>query len=222
MTGCTTVSLLPPGEYRVDVHRDGFRSATRTGITLAVDQIERLDFQLEVGNVADTVEVSASAPAVTTGSAALGTVVPQPKQVGICRSTRGITYLRLMYVVPGFAPSTSFVDQFNRASSFRIDGGRSNMTELFIDGVSDSPPASNNFLSYAILPSPDALLEFKVQKKRFQAEYGRSGRTVINMVMKSGTNQLHGVLFEFLRNGDLDATDFFTNRWKPSACLPAK
>jgi hypothetical protein len=73
--GYYTVSLLPPGEYRVDVHREGFRSATRTGITLAVDQIERLDFQLEVGNVYDTVEVSASAPAVTTGTAALGTVV---------------------------------------------------------------------------------------------------------------------------------------------------
>src|SRR5579862_192337 len=72
--GYYTVSLLPPGEYRLDAHREGFRSATRTGITLAVDQIERLDFQLEVGNVAETVEVSASAPAVTTGTAALGTV----------------------------------------------------------------------------------------------------------------------------------------------------
>ena len=119
-----------------------------------------------------------------------------------------------MYVVPGFAPSTSFVDQFNRASSFRIDGGRSNMTELLIDSVSDSPPASNKL---SLLRHPPiagrAAPEFQGAKEQFRRRVRPFlAGAVINMVMKSGTNQLHGVLYEFLRNSDLDAKDFFTNR----------
>src|SRR6185295_14228436 len=99
-----------------------------------------------------------------------------------------------------------------RASSFRINGGRSNMNDVFLDGISNSPPASNGFLSYAAFPSPDALQEFKVQTNSYSAEYGRTNGGVINMVLRSGTNRFRGVLYEFLRNSVLDANDFFANR----------
>lgn len=209
-SGYFTVSLLPPGEYRMNVQKDGFRASTRTGIVLVVDQVARLDFQLEVGNVTETVEVTAAAATLETANASLGTVVSSSQIRNLPLNSRDP--LRFVYLVPGFTPSPNFSDQFNRASSFRINGGRSNMNDLFIDGVSNSPPASNGFLAYAVFPSPDALQEFKVQTNSYSAEYGRTGGGVINMVMRSGTNQLHGVVYEFLRNSKLDANNFFANR----------
>ncbi|MBM3729142.1 MAG: hypothetical protein FJW40_27425, partial [Acidobacteria bacterium] len=208
--GYFTITLLPPGNYRVSVRKDGFRAVTQSGLTLVVDQIARLDFALEVGAVAETVEVTASAPAVESGTAALGTVVSSRQILDMPLNSRNP--LRLAYLVPGFSPSPAFSDQFNRASSFRINGGRANMNDLFLDGVSNSPPASNGFLSYAAFPSPDALQEFKVQTNSYSAEYGRTNGGVLNMVMRSGTNQFHGVFYEFLRNSKLDANNFFANR----------
>lgn len=209
-TGYYTVSLLPPGEYRISVRKDGFRASNRSGVPIAVDQVARLDFELEVGNVADSVEVKAEAPTVEAGNAAMGTVVASEQIRNLPLNSRDA--LRFIYLVPGFTASPSFSDQFNRASSFRINGGRSNMNEVLIDGVSNSPPASNGFLAYAILPSPDALQEFKVQTNAYAAEYGRTGGGVINMVMRSGTNQFHGVVYDFLRNSVFDANNFFSNR----------
>ncbi|MSV28074.1 MAG: TonB-dependent receptor [Bryobacterales bacterium] len=209
-TGYFTVTLLPPGNYRLSVRRDGFRATTRTGLRLVVGQVARLDFVLEVGEVAESVEVTAAAPTVESGTAALGTVVSSKQILDMPLNSRNP--LRLAYLVPGFTPSSSFSDQFNRASSFRINGGRANMNDLFLDGVSNSPPASNGFLSYAAFPSPDALQEFKVQTNSYAAEYGRTNGGVLNMVMRSGTNQFHGVFYEFLRNSKLDANNFFANR----------
>jgi len=208
--GYYTISLLPPGNYRVSVRKDGFRPVTRTGVTLVVDQSARLDFVLEVGSVTETVEVSGAAPTVESTSAALGTVVASKQILDMPLNSRNP--LRLVYLVPGFAPSTTFSDQFNRASSFRINGGRANMNDLFLDGVSNSPPASNGFLSYAAFPSPDALQEFKVQTNSYSAEYGRTNGGVLNMVLRSGTNQFRGVFYEFLRNSRMDANNFFANR----------
>ncbi len=215
--GYYTAASLPPGEYRVNVQKNGFRSTNRTGIALTVDQVARVDFQLEVGSVTDTVEVRESAETVQSEGASLGTVVRSAQIANLPLNSRDP--LRFVYLVPGFTPSPSFSDQFNRASSFRINGGRSNMNDLFIDGVSNSPPASNGFLSYAAFPSPDALQEFKVQSNSYAAEYGRTGGGVINMVMRSGTNKYNGVLYEFLRNSALDSNSFFANR--AGSALPA-
>jgi len=208
--GYYTITLLPPGNYRVAVRKEGFRAVTQSGLTLVVDQVARLDFALEVGAVAETVEVTAAAPSVDSSTAALGTVVSSKQILDMPLNSRNP--LRLAYLVPGFSPSPAFSDQFNRASSFRINGGRANMNDLFLDGVSNSPPASNGFLSYAAFPSPDALQEFKVQTNSYAAEYGRTNGGVLNMVMRSGTNQFHGVFYEFLRNSKLDANNFFANR----------
>ncbi|MEO7651516.1 MAG: carboxypeptidase regulatory-like domain-containing protein, partial [Bryobacteraceae bacterium] len=208
--GYYTVSLLPPGNYRVSVRHDGFKPVTRTGLKLAVDQVARLDFALEVGSVTETIEVSAAGATVEAGTSALGTVISSKQLLDIPLNSRNP--LRLAYLVPGFVPASTFSDQFNRASSFRINGGRANMNDLFLDGISNSPPASNGFLSYAAFPSPDALQEFKVQTNAYSAEYGRTNGGVINMVLRSGTNQFHGVAYEFLRNSVLDANDFFANR----------
>jgi hypothetical protein len=207
--GYYAVTLLPPGQYRAAVRKQGFKPVTRSGLTLVVDQVARLDFALEVGSVTEAIEVTAAAPTVEAGTSALGTVVGSNQILDMPLNSRNP--LRLAYLVPGFQPTRSFSDQFNRASSFRINGGRSNMNDLFIDGISNSPPASNGFLSYAAFPSPDALQEFKVQTNSYSAEYGRSNGGVVNMVMRSGTNQFHGVFYEFLRNSKMDANNFFAN-----------
>jgi hypothetical protein len=209
-SGYYTFGLLPPGSYRLQVRKDGFRSVTQTGIVLTVGQSARIDLTLEIGAVSETVEVTAAAPVVERESAGLGTVVGSKQIQDMPLNSRNP--LRLAYLVPGFTPSRGFSDQFNRASNFRINGGRSNMNEAMIDGISNSPPASNGFLSYSSFPSPDALQEFKVLTNSYSAEYGRSGGGVLNMVLRSGTNQFRGVVYEFLRNSKMDSNDFFGNR----------
>ncbi|MBS1823963.1 MAG: TonB-dependent receptor [Acidobacteria bacterium] len=209
-SGYYTFGLLPPGTYRLQVRRDGFRSVTQSGIALTVGQAARIDITMEVGAVAETVEVTAAAPVVERETAGLGTVVGSKQIRDMPLNSRNP--LRLAYLVPGFTPGRNFSDQFNRASNFRINGGRANMNEAMIDGISNSPPASNGFLAYSSFPSPDALQEFKVQTNSYSAEYGRSGGGVLNMVLRSGTNQYRGVVYEFLRNSKMDANDFFGNR----------
>src|ERR1051326_7992258 len=89
---------------------------------------------------------------------------------------------------------------------------RGNTSEILIDGITNSVPAANPIVVVSLFPSPDALEEFKVQTNGYAAEFGRSGGGIINMVIKSGGNQFHGVLYEFLRNSQFDANDFFSNR----------
>lgn len=209
-SGYYTAPLLPPSEYRISVQKQGFHTITQESISLVVDQVARLDFQLEIGSVAENIEVLAEVPTVESSTSALGTVVSNEQIKELPLNSRNP--LRFVYLVPGFAPRATFIDQFNRAGYFSINGGRSGMNDLFIDGISNSVPGSNQSLSYAVFPSPDALQEFKVLTNSFSAEYGRSGGGVISMIMRSGTNQYRGAIYEFLRNSAMDANDFFSNR----------
>lgn len=209
-SGYYTFSLVRPGDYSISAESEGFRSVHRTGVSISVDQVARIDFTMEVGAVTETIEVTGAAPTIESETSSLGTVVDSKQMTDIPLNSRNT--FRLAFLVPGFMPTRNFSDQFNRASSFRINGGRSNMNDAYIDGISNSPPASNGFLSYAAFPSPDVLQEFKVQTNSYSAEYGRTNGGVLNMVMRSGTNEFHGVFYEFLRNSKMDANDFFANR----------
>src|SRR4029079_7390622 len=107
---------------------------------------------------------------------------------------------------------TAFGNAFNSSANFIINGNRGNTSEVLIDGVTNSVPAANPIGVISLFPSPDALEEFKVQTNGYAAEFGRSGGGIINMVIKSGTNQFHGVVYEFLLNSTLDANNFFYNK----------
>jgi len=208
--GYYTVPLLPPGNYRIMVRKGGFKPVTKSGLTLAVDQVARIDFTVEVGSITDTIDVMATAPVVEQETAAMGTVVDNRKITNLPLNTRDP--YRLTFLMAGVVPGGTFSDAYNDTADFMVNGGRANLNEIFIDGVSAMITAAGNFGLSPGVPSPDALQEFKVQTNNYSAEYGRSGGGVVNMVMKSGTNGFHGTAYEFLRNSTMDANNFFANR----------
>ncbi|MBL8221286.1 MAG: TonB-dependent receptor, partial [Bryobacterales bacterium] len=197
---------LPPGAYQLIVEASGFKKAERTGIALQVNQAARLELQLELGAATETVSVNATAPLLEANSAALGQVVSNQSIVNLPLNQRNP--FALVFLVPGVVGSVGF--NFNNAN-ISINGGRPGSNEILADGIPSAPPLVNPIQGYSVFPSVDAVQEFKVQTNSYSAEFGRSGGGVINLVFKSGTNQLHGSVFEFLRNSKLDANDFFAN-----------
>ena len=210
--GYYTVPLLPPGMYQISVRKEGFRPVTRTGITLQVDQIARIDFAFQVGAVSEVVEVHGSAGLVETESAAMGSVVQRETLLDLPLSQRDTFALTLLS--PGVQPPVGGVlgTRFDSTYSFSVNGGRPQSSEVMLDGVTDTTPGAfaQNFA--AITPPPDAVEEFKIQTSNYAAEFGRSGGGIVNVVMRSGNNVFHGSAHEFLQNKVLDATNFFSNR----------
>lgn len=213
-SGIFTVPLLPIGTYRVDAQKAGFRPVAREGVTLAVDQVARLDFVLEVGQMTQAVEVTAAAPILQQDSSALGQVVDTSKIVNI--PLNGRSPFRLVQLTPGVLGTPAANGQFGDLavnttwdSNFSINGGRFQSNEVEIDGV---PSTAGFFNQITTIPTVEATQEFKVQSNGLSAEWGRSGGGVLNVSTRSGTNGFHGALFEFLRNSKFDANEFFNNR----------
>jgi hypothetical protein len=210
-SGNYAVSLLPAGIYRITVLSDGFRPVTRSSIELKVDQVARIDFVLEVGAISEKVEVTADAPLLDSETSSLGQVVDQEKVVNL--PLNGRMTFRLVQLTPGILAPSGANGQFGDISvgtfddtNFSINGGRSQSNAVVVDGV----PANTGFLNlFSTIPSVDATQEFKVQSNAASAEYGRFGGGVLNVSTRSGGNQYHGSLFEFLRNNVLNANDFF-------------
>lgn len=208
--GAYTFAALRSGVYRLEVEAPGFRKLVRAGIEVRVNDRLRVDLELALGAVNESIHVTGLAPLVESESGAIGTVIDNKKIIDIPLNTRNPFQLALLS--PGVVPSPNFGNAFNSSANFIINGNRGNVSEMMIDGITNSVPAANPILVIAMFPSPDALEEFKVQTNGYAAEFGRSGGGLINMVIKSGTNQFHGVVYEFLRNSRLDANDFFANR----------
>ncbi len=194
------VTNLVPGRYDVAVIKEGFQSARRTGIELQMEQAARLEFLLQVGAVSESVEVTASAPAVNTENSVKGEVMVSKEIVEMPLDGRNIS--DLAYLTPGVAPAPAGA----LGSSFNINGARGDNTNFVLDGFNDQNARA---ASMKVSPSLEALDEFKMQTTGYSAEYGRLAGGVMNMVLKTGTNQLHGSLFEFVRNDIFDARNSF-------------
>ena len=210
-TGYYTVPLLPPGPYKVSVTANGFRPVTQSNITLVVDQTARIDFALQLGNVTETVEVKESAPLLETENGALGQVV-ESKQITEL-PTNGRNTLAFVELTPGVrvqpgSGSNPYLLATNTRGNFSTNGGVSNANEVLVDGAPVTVARSN---AIGYIPSVDATQEFKVQTNSYSAEFGRTSGGVVNLSIRSGANQLHGDLYEFLRNDITDANDFFQN-----------
>ena len=198
---------LQPGPYTVSVEASGFKRMERSGLVLEVEQTARIQITLEVGAISETVEVSAEAPLIESTTSSMGQVIDNQKMINLPLNSRNP--YRLALLVPGVSGRVS--DVFN-GGRILVNGGRPGTNEILVDGIPSSPPLVNPIQGFTVLPSVDSVQEFKVQTNNYSAEFGRSGGSVINMVYKSGTNQLHGAAFEFLRNSKLDANNFFANR----------
>ena len=207
-SGYYTVPLLPPGNYRITVRLQGFKPITRSGVTLVVNQVARIDFTLEVGGITQTIEVAAAAPLLESQSASLGQAI-RPRAMADL-PLNGRNYLELAKLAAGVVePSRG--DRAAAGGSFVANGARAQFNNFILDGVDNNSKILDiqNSSNVVIQPSVDALQEFKVETHNFSAEYGYSAGAVINAAIKSGTNHFHGTAFEFLRNDHLDARDFF-------------
>ncbi|MEP7365264.1 MAG: carboxypeptidase regulatory-like domain-containing protein [Acidobacteriota bacterium] len=210
-SGSYTLPLLRPGNYRLAITKDGFRPVSRTGITLLVDQVARIDQELELGSVSQEVMVTADAPLLESETSAIGQIVDSAKIQSI--PLNGRSSFRLVQLTPGLTASPAANGQFgdipvntNQDTTFSINGGRQMSNEILIDGV---PSTAGQFNSITTIPSIEATQEFKVQSNNLSAEWGRFGGGVVNVSTRSGTNELHGALYEYLRNNVLDANEFF-------------
>jgi hypothetical protein len=203
---------LVPSLYNLRVEGSGFKVAERKDVDLQVGAVSRIDFNLEVGEVSQQVEVSGGAPLLTTETAALGTVIENRRIVDL--PLNGRNYLQLVTLSPnvttegGAGGGGSLQGGARAQSSLSIAGQRLEFNRYTLDGVENTDP---NFNSYIIEPSVDALQEFKVQTGVYSAEFGR-GTSQINVTTKAGSNQFHGRAFEFLRNSDVDARQWLQSQ----------
>src|SRR5215831_16899357 len=208
-TGDYTLPSLTPGVYSLRVEKPGFKSAETLNVEVSVQQSVRLDFALQVGQVSESISVEASAVQLQAENATVGTVIDNKRIVEL--PLNGRNYLQLVALTPnattlspsaGQASSRQGGDRANQSIS--VAGQRIMFDNFTLDGVNNTDP---NFNTYVVLPSIDALQEFKVQTGVYPAEFGRNS-TQINVSTKPGGNKYHGALFEFLRNDKFDAKPY--------------
>jgi hypothetical protein len=204
--GLYTVPLLNPGVYDLEVSREGFKQITRKSVSLAVDQRLEVNFTLEVGAISEKVEVSAQTLQLNTVDGSVGQVIDNKRIVEM--PLNGRYYGDLALLSSGAVPSAAG----SRFGGFSSGGQRVTQNNYLIDGIDNNSVelAGAGRRAEMVQPSIDAVQEFKVQTNAYSAEFGRAMGAVVNLTLKSGTNQLHGAAFEFLRNEKLDARNFFT------------
>lgn len=206
--GFYSVSFLNPGHYSVRAEHSGFATLTHGGIKLDVGQTARVDFKLQLGQVAQTVEVSAASTLIDSQTTVVGQVVNNKEVVEL--PLNGRNYLELAQLTAGVSPSRGSRQAGNGA--FSALGQNGAQAYVALDGVDNSSRVSGGIMgneAQMVTPSIDSIAEFKVVTNNNSAEYGfRMGGNVI-VSTKPGTNNLHGSLYEFLRNAKLDGTNFF-------------
>jgi hypothetical protein len=197
------------GSYTVTAGKTGFAQAAAKGITVNVNARQRVDLTLQVGAQAQSVEVEAGAPILETDSSERGQVINSAQVAEL--PLNGRAYSDLALLSPGVHRSNLLTQQGTpREGAFNVNGLRSVFNNFLLDGSDNNAYGTSNqgFANQVAQPSPDAVAEFKVITNNYSAEYGRSGGAVINVATRSGTNQLHGTAYEFLRNTDLNAIGY--------------
>src|SRR5579872_2150576 len=202
-------TALIPGTYSVKVTAPGFQAAQQENISIDVQSRPAVDFALQVGQSTEVVQVTSSSPLLQTESADVGGVV-QSRQISDL-PLNGRRYSDLTLLEAGMTKNYSVSNY--AADRYNSNGNWDTQNYFSLDGV-DNNSGSENIQEgsvQVIQPPPDALQEFRVQTRTYSAEFGTSAGAVINASLKSGTNQVHGDVWEFLRNSDMDANLFFNN-----------
>mgnify|MGYP000204838074 CR=1 FL=1 len=193
------------GTYTISVEARGFKKAVRESVDLRVQDRLRIDFQMEVGNVTESVDVTAETPILQSETSSIGQVIATKPLSEL--PLNGRNFIQLIALTPG-----AYIPQRNNSLYqdflIGINGNRIQNNNFLLDGINNNTTDNNQA---PILPSPDAIAEFKVQSNLLPAEFGRSLGGAINISLRSGTNNFHGTLFHFLRNNRLDANNFFNS-----------
>jgi hypothetical protein len=208
---------LPAGSYKITANASGFRPYNATDITLQVNDELRLDVTLDVGTIAETVNVSANAAHVETENTQLGNVVDSKQMLSL--PLNGRSYLDLLSLQAGVAPDTAGTLLGSTQSDRPVSGYISNAGNVSVNGqretsnaflVNGGDVSEGRNLGAGLVPNLDSVEEFRLITNSFDAEYGKFSGAVMNAITKSGTNGFHGDVFEFVRNDKLDAANYFT------------
>jgi hypothetical protein len=201
---------LRPGEYKVTAEAQGFKTQTRSTVTVKVQDRLRLDFDMAVGAVTENVEVTADTQVIQAETSSLGQVITSTQITEL--PLNGRDYIQLATLSTGVVRTSSGTNGNSGGSStgglnsFVANGTRGTLNNFLLDGIDNN---SNDNGGVVLRTNVDAIQEFKLQTNSYSAEFGRSGGAVVNAITKSGTNRYHGNLFEFFRNSALDARDYF-------------
>ena len=207
-SGGFSVPFLTPGEYNLEASKNGFQTFLQRGLALNVAQTLRIDITLQTGSIKEQVVVTGEAPVLQTSDATLGQVIGSQEVQNL--PLNGRNFLDLASLSAGTAhhePGARNGD----AGGFSSNGGRTYDNNIMLDGVDNNnlSPDLRNGTDYMVKTPPDAIAEFKVETNGYGPEFGRGGGAAVNVAIKSGTNQFHGDVWEFLRNNKLDARNFF-------------
>ena len=209
-SGRYSVTNLNPGPYKVDVKVSGFSEKVLSGLVLQVGQDESLDVSLALGANTDVIEVTAEASVTETESSAQGTVIDNREVVGLPLNQRtfyGLALLSPAAYIPGQASTLGFRGGFN------VAGNNETANTFTVNGIDDN---DQNVMVPSFRPSVEAIQEFKLLTGVYSAEYGRTSGGQVVVITKTGSNSLHGDLFEFIRNSQFDAKNYFTQAGTPT------
>src|SRR5215813_8103979 len=208
---------VPVGTYRLEFDLTGFKKNVRRGVNLDINQVITLNTTMQVGATQEVVDVTADAPLVETTSTQLGAVVGDRAVSELPLNSRD-TY-QFLQLQPGVmstvGSSNSIVYGSDRAGAVSVNGGRGRSNNFSVNGGD----ANDQFVNLpTVQPSPDSIAEFRVLTNTFDAEYGRNSGSVVNVITKSGTNQLHGNIYEFFRNTVLNANQYCLTSFEGTPC----
>jgi len=218
--GAYNITRVPVGNYSVKITAPGFQSAVQSGVTLVLNQTARIDIQMKMGQVSETVEVTGSAPVLQTDRTEVSTIIDSKTNDTLPLATRN--YVQLTLLAPGSvtpAPN-SFNNGDNTASGGRpyINGNREQANNFILDGM-DNNQVSDNLLGYT--PAPDAIQEFNLITNNASAEFGNFQGGIVSTTIKSGTNGFHGDIFEYFRNDKLNSNSW-ENRFNDAERAPLR
>ncbi|MBS1827879.1 MAG: TonB-dependent receptor [Acidobacteria bacterium] len=208
--GLFVISQLPPGSYEITVEMRGFRKSVQTGAALRVNQTLEVNFVMQLGEVTQVVEVSAGVTLLDTQSA--NRAVTLDKQAVLDLPVNARNPFQLVHVNAGVIAVRTGISQATQDQNhnrFSMNGGRGQAGLTLIDGV---PAAAVDWGGLIAAPSVDSVQEVNIQRNQFDAQFGKSDGTAVNMITRGGSNNFHGSLFEFLRNNQLDANSWANNR----------
>ncbi len=213
-SGEWTISPVRVGTYRLTIGATGFKTTVAGPITLDVQQHQRVDTTLQLGETSERVEVHDVAPLLETDTSETGQVINSKTIVGLPLNGRNSVQLAQLTVgVTTSEPGARDAGGFG----FSASGSRSLDNNFLLDGIDNNSnlPDLLNEANYVVMPPPDALQEFKIETGNYNAEFGRSTGAIVNATTKGGANTFHGVAYEFLRNQNFDALNYFDTKRQP-------
>ena len=209
--GLYSLANLPPGRYTVTIEGSSLKKYSREGVTVQTGATVALDIQMQLGVVSENVTVNADASQLETATSDIGATVERSLVANLPLEVSGTIRNPVQFItlIPGFVGNVGNDPGSNSTDDFKVNGGQEGGTDVLVDGVSISLVSPNTQWNKGV--STEGVQEFKVLQSNFSPEYGESGDGIVSLTIKSGTNDLHGSVYDFLRNRAFDANSWTNN-----------